>query len=256
MNEYYVYQLRVEDEAQPFYIGKGKWDRAKHHLTPKGISNGGNLHKRRKIAKALRNGKQVLVEFLCENITESEAFEAERFWIRQVGRADKKLGPLTNMTDGGEGLAGYSHTPETRAKLAAAASGEKSFWYGIGPMNGKTHKEETKALMSSKRQKENNAFYGKTHDEETRKRMRQIKLANPVDSSRFEGKTHSTESRAQIGDSCAKVLYEVTKPDGTVEVIRNMRQYCRDNSLTAPRMIDVANGGSKHHKGYKCRRVE
>lgn len=255
MNIYYVYQLRVEGREQPFYIGKGKGDRANHHLTPKGISEGGNLHKRRTIAKAIREGNMVLVEFLEENLTEAEALDREKFWIAHYGRADKKLGPLTNMTDGGEGMAGFIHSEETLQKLREAASGEKSYWFGIGPMKGKTHTEATKAMMSSTRQKENNAFFGRTHDEATRERMRQIKLDNPVDSSRFEGKTHSAESRAQIGDSCAKVLYKVTKPDGTVEVVRNMRQYCRDNGLTAPNMMAVAAGKQRAHKGYLCERI-
>jgi hypothetical protein len=253
MNEYYVYQLRVEGDELPFYVGKGHSDRAYRHLGSKEVANG-NLHKQRKIAKARREGKEILVEFIEENLTEAESFAREIFWIAYFGRNDLGIGPLTNMTNGGEGMSGYVFSAETRKKLSAASKANNRF-YGVGPMGGRTHSEETKALMSSQRKAENNAFFGKTHTEENRERMRQIKLANPVDSGRFEGKTHSAESRAQIGDSSAKVLYKVTKPDGTVEIVRNMRQYCRDNDLTAPNMMAVAAGKQRAHKGYLCERI-
>lgn len=250
--EYYVYQLRVYGEELPFYVGKGRAERAYRHLYEKGVRDG-NLHKKRKIAKAQMNCKQILVEFIEENLTEEQSLIREIFWIAHFGRADLKLGPLTNMTNGGEGMSGFIHSEETRKKLAAAASGENSYWYGVGPMSGKTHSEKTKALMSSTRQGDNNAFANKTHTEEARTAMSLAKKGKPQVSDGFAGRTHSDESKQQIGDSCAK-MWKITKPDGTVEIVKNLRKYCRDNNLTAPRMIDVANGGSSHHKGHDCER--
>ena len=43
-----------------------------------------------------------------ENLTEDEAFETEIALILAIGRADRGSGPLTNMTDGGEGWSNAS----------------------------------------------------------------------------------------------------------------------------------------------------
>jgi len=46
-----------------------------------------------------------------------EACELETKYIKQIGRADLGLGPLVNLTDGGEGSYGFLHTEETKKKL-------------------------------------------------------------------------------------------------------------------------------------------
>lgn len=37
--------------------------------------------------------------------------------------------------------------------------------------------------------------------------------------------------------------------------ITNLNKFCRENKLTQPLMIAVANGKQKHHKGWSCRYV-
>lgn len=77
---------------------------------------------------------------------------------------------------------GHKLTEETKEKISKSLKGiyvkEKSALYG------RTHTEETKALMASKRSKENNPLFGKTHTEETKELMRQKAL----------GRKHSEET--------------------------------------------------------------
>lgn len=67
-----------------------------------------NKHKINTINKIHQENKEVIVYKICENLNEETAYLLERFFIKLIGRADKKLGILTNMTDGGEGFKGLS----------------------------------------------------------------------------------------------------------------------------------------------------
>lgn len=52
------------------------------------------------------------------------------------------------------------------------------------------------------------------------------------------------------------VLCEVTHQDGTVEVIRNISEFCRINGLNKSAACRVSRGLGKQHKGYKFRRID
>ena len=52
------------------------------------------------------------------------------------------------------------------------------------------------------------------------------------------------------------VLCEVTYPDGTVEVIRNISEFCRINGLNKSAACRVSRGKERQHKGYKFRRMD
>lgn len=143
----------------PFYVGKGHDKRAWIHLTPH--EDDPNKHKTRKIKKALRQGKQILVEFIKTDLCEDDAFMWEVFWIAEYGRRDLGYGPLTNMTDGGEGRSGSKASIETRQKMSKSQSGINSSQYGIQrsedvrkrmseAQKGKKQSEETKAKRTQK----------------------------------------------------------------------------------------------------------
>jgi hypothetical protein len=101
MNKFYVYQLRDPRSELPFYIGKGFGRRAWHH-----IKNIDYTHKSNTIQKILREGYEVQVEILQDNMTEESAFELEIHLISKYGRRDLGNGCLTNLTSGGEGVVG------------------------------------------------------------------------------------------------------------------------------------------------------
>ena len=114
---FYAYIYRHPGTLEPFYVGKGKGDRAESHL-----KKAKNTHLRRRIAKMLSEGLHPLIEKICA-INEDHALFLEVCLISVLGRQDLNRGPLLNHTDGGDGLKNAS--PETRAKMAAAKLGKK-----------------------------------------------------------------------------------------------------------------------------------
>ncbi len=121
MNIFYVYAYldprkpgkyiygRYEFDHEPFYIGKGKGNRLLEHMR---LYNGGNKHKNNKIKKIIKNNKNPIIIKLFENLSEKMSLEIEKNSIELIGRKDKKIGPLLNYTDGGEGISGYKFTDE------------------------------------------------------------------------------------------------------------------------------------------------
>jgi hypothetical protein len=59
----------------------------------------------------------ILVE---KNLSWDEACEWEKMKIKEIGRRDLGLGPLVNMTDGGEGTQGVLITEERRVNISLA----------------------------------------------------------------------------------------------------------------------------------------
>jgi hypothetical protein len=99
-NIYYVYQYVRKDQT-PYYIGKGKgnraWSSIRTHKPP--------------------NDKNRII-IIAENLTEDQAFILERELIAKYGRKDNGTGILRNKTDGGEGPSGVIVSNETRRKMS------------------------------------------------------------------------------------------------------------------------------------------
>lgn len=126
LNRFYIYTSWHHDTGHPvcFYVGKGSKNRAHSEYDRSAFWW--------RVAK--KHGyTNVIVK---DVLTEAEAFELERTLIKSIGRRDLKLGTLVNMTDGGEGTAGYVFSDEAKLKMSVAATGRKL-------------SDETKAKMSA-----------------------------------------------------------------------------------------------------------
>ena len=142
---FYTYAYLRKD-GTPYYIGKGKGDRA--------------YHSRRKGAKKPKDIKRII--FLKKNLSEEEAFKHEVYMIALFGQKDKGTGILWNLTDGGDGSSGriYTTTEETKRKLSAAHKGK--------PLS-EAHK---KAIGKGNK--------GKIIPQSTRDKMRKIHKGKPL----------------------------------------------------------------------------
>jgi predicted DNA-binding transcriptional regulator AlpA len=101
---FYTYLLWRADKTPvtPFYVGKGtKW-RMFQHTAPTEQSH--NLFRRRVIEKL---GDDTLLYTVLFANSEEEAHEREIELIALIGRRNRNAGPLTNLTDGGEGTVGH-----------------------------------------------------------------------------------------------------------------------------------------------------
>ena len=179
LKKYYTYAYLREDRT-PYYIGKGTENRA---------------FKRSKTDIKPPIDKSRVI-FLKQQLTEEEAFKHEIYMIAVFGRKDLGTGILRNLTDGGEGCSGLIHSEDTRNKRSKSNKGnthseETKKKIGVahsGKQISEEHKEKlrdfnigkklsksTKIKISEVTKGQNNPFYGKTHTEETKNKMKKIK---------------------------------------------------------------------------------
>ena len=222
---YYVY-IYLDLDNIPFYVGKGKSSR--HRVSNHLRKDSPNLLLKNKIRKI--GVDNIKIQFLHRNLTEEEAFQKERYWIKYYGRRDLGLGPLCNLTDGGEGTSGRIHSnetkrkigkgnkgkkisKETRQKLSEAHKGQIAWNKGIPhtnsakqkmrsarkeqfpPMTGKSHTKETKQKISS-------ILTGKHHTEKTKQKMsKSHKGLHAGEKNPMYGKRHSEETKQKMRGS-------------------------------------------------------
>lgn len=175
---FYVYcyfnplKLSTFDECglEPFYIGKGKNDRLIHHMFESNLATDSNRHKVNTIRKIQLANKKPYIKILTHYDIEEDALLEERRLIKLIGRRDLKTGPLTNMTDGGEGTTNKIFSAERRKKISESM--KKAFAEGRASVSsafkhsriGKTDSEETKQKRALTRA-------GYSHSKDTRQKI-------------------------------------------------------------------------------------
>lgn len=159
---FYIYKITCQVSGHA-YIGKTgdiNWRWWRHRL----------MRDETLVTRAMRKyGQDVFTfEVLACCFDESAAFQCEKLLIKQHGtRAPNGY----NLTDGGEGTAGYNHTDEARRLISASSAGRK---YGppsvekrakISAANrGRSLSKETRAKLSA-------AGKGRVVSEETRAKI-------------------------------------------------------------------------------------
>lgn len=161
---YYVYAYLRKKDLTPYYIGKGKDNRAycKHSVpVPKDRSR---------------------IVFLEQGLTELGALALERRYIRWYGRKDLGTGILRNRTDGGDGLSGIIHTKERNEKISKKLKGRI-----ISETTRKKLSESHKGNQCGSR----NGMFGKKHSDKVKKdhSLRMLGNKNSL------GFKHSDETR-------------------------------------------------------------
>lgn len=195
-------------DFEPFYIGKGFNNRMNMHMFESVQKIGCNNHKINKIKKIIKEfGDNPIIIKLKENLFEEESFVFEIDYIKAIGRIDLKNGPLTNMTEGGDGASNPSE--ETRRKISIGSSSKKTSQETRERLRksrlGKKASEETKEKFKKQKVGENNPLYGKKHKEETKEKIRITKTGKKRSKEAIEkgriantGKKHTEETKEKI----------------------------------------------------------
>lgn len=186
MDIYYVYAYINSKTGQPYYIGKGKGDRA---FQSHGFIN-------------IPPNKSNII-FMETNLTEIGAFALERRYINWYGRKIDKSGILLNILEGGNGASlcgelngmyGRNHNENTRKKMS------NNHW-----TKRKPYSQDHKDKISKSVRGENHPLYGKSHSEETKNKIRNAKLGNKLSeehkkklSETRKGFKHSQETREKM----------------------------------------------------------
>lgn len=176
MNKYFVYVFLdpnsngvfkykdYEFEFEPFYVGKGSGKRIEKHFNYYVKKSKDQTYKYRKIRSIISKGQTPIIKKIIENVSEKEAFFIECDLIKKIGRYDCGFGPLTNHTDGGEGVSGKFTSEETKKKISESLKKcgriykphteeykeyMRNFMKGrISPMKGKNQSVEAKKKIS------------------------------------------------------------------------------------------------------------
>lgn len=176
---FYVYQHLKTATGEIFYVGKGMGRRAydKYH--------------RSKYWKNIEAKHGVTVEFIKEGITESESLELEIATIESYRQQGLQI---INMTDGGDGTTGYTHTDEHKQMMSVSQSGERNPRYGkVGTRKGAVVTPETI-------ERQRLSHLGKELPEEQKRKIREStkKARAGIKTLGMTGRVHSEETKAKM----------------------------------------------------------
>lgn len=137
-----------------------------------------------------------------------------------------------NLTCGGEGRVGSKHTENTKRKMSESHKGKK-FSAAHRKKLGQVH--ANKNISEETRKKLSDAQLGKRHSEIVKRRLSELKIGNK--------------------NPMAK-KYLIITPDSEEIKVHGLKEFCRNyekEKLYYQKLIKVAKGEYKQHKGYKCR---
>ena len=242
-NEYYVYVYldprkvgdfkygEFEFGFEPFYVGKGKEYRYKRHLSESQLND--KSHKSNLIKKLINLGEYPDILIVKNYLSENEALELEKELIRIIGRYDEKTGPLTNKTEGGDGISGYKWSEEQKDKIRGKIPSNK----GLEMSN------EQKIKISI-------ANSGKSwgHDKERISKFSKLKSeqysgnGNP-----FYGKQHTKETLKKISKKIGMFNFDMV----LIKEFDSLTECSKYTGFPISKISAVANDKIKHYKKYK-----
>jgi hypothetical protein len=232
MADFYVYALFRLDTCEPFYIGKGRKNRI-------GQTNRRNPYTLAIIKRMKELGLEVPMIKLRSGLDEASAFEIERALIAAIGRDPN--GPLSNMTDGGEGFSGGRISEEGRRRISEASkrqvvSPETREKIRLSKLGKPVHSPEARLKIGT-------AHKGRKHSEESSEKKRRA----------MKGRIITEDHRRKISE--ANKGHKLTDEQHKA-MIEGMTG--RKLSEEHRRKIALANIGKKHSDESiaKMRRVQ
>jgi hypothetical protein len=173
--------------------------------------NGSKTHKSKWIRKCLVNGYVPTLTVL--EVVEGDGLDAERSWI---GRLKQQGARLTNGTDGGEGMVGYRHSSEARARIGIANKGRKRSPEEVERIR-KMH--QGKALSIEHRHKLSLALAGRMFSDETKAKISAAKMGF-----RHSAESKSKMSMARLGTKASSETIEKVRQSAIAREVRKRMQ--------------------------------
>lgn len=180
--EYYVYLHYKTGEDKPFYVGKGKGERAY------------STHNRSKYWHNVATGGYK-VEYEFEQLDETTALQMEADLIQMWGRRNLNTGCLVNLTDGGDTNNNRVVTIDTRRRMRDAQLGKKR---ATSAVEKARQKLAGHPVSDETREKISRAQIGKVVSNETRDRLRQSHCKFLYTLTDPDGTTHRTTNLNQF----------------------------------------------------------
>jgi hypothetical protein len=231
-------------EYEPFYVGKGYGNRAYEHIDEKRIIN---THKSGKIKKIKYCGLLPKILFLYENLDDVEAQKIEIEIIKKIGRYPN--GPLTNMTDGGDGSLGLKRSIESINKQKESIRNNKE-WYDKMKSKEFSNKmsnilkkyysiDENKKLISENKIGEKNPMYGKKTSEKQKESVRKAHAEGKIKLSESGIESIRNSSFLRRGKKNIKIRCDIKEyilispqlEEFLIHGNKKLQLFCKDNKL-------------------------
>lgn len=247
MENYYVYHLINPITNQVFYVGKGVNGRCYQHLKDT-LETTHNKRLWGYINNLRASGKEPIIFKLQENLSEDYAYDLEELEIKKYGRKSMdEDGILMNIADGG-------NKPPT-------LFGEANGFYG------KTHTEEVKQLLreqkmgkpnpksdvAKRNSKEAALEYWSNETEQIQERKKKL---GSEGKKYWEGSEEEIEAKKDKLRKLYEKRYMIVWPDGTEEIVINLKQACIDKGFNHSSVYKVMSGKRSHHKGCKFYKLD
>ena len=199
-----VYAHKIKDSESIFYIGIGLYEKRAY-----------SKRDRNKHWKNIVNKYGYDVEILFSGLDYEEANLKEVELILKYGRIDLKTGCLVNLTNGGDGVLGYTYTDEVKSKMSLIKKGLPS------PMKGRTLSEETKLKIS-------NSKKGKKHSEYHKQKISEGNKGKKLSESHKEALINSNKNRIVSNETKLKMsLSKLKMSDETKKKIGLNNPKCK-----------------------------
>ena len=236
-------------DYEPFYVGKGKKEQYISHLNQAlneniDILKVDNMFKFRKIRKILNQKLKPIIVKYKQYLSEELSLDLEIKLISLIGRNDLGKGPLTNLTDGGEGFTGL-WTSRARKKSSESHKGIKPSKETIlkrsKSLTGLRRTNEQKRKMSESHKGnfigKDNPFFGKTHSKEVKDKI----------SKKNKGKIRTDEVKRKLSEaaklnSYSAKIYKIIFTNKSEKIIYNLSKFCRDNKYSIDVFWNIVSG--------------